>query len=282
MIRRHREIKGQIDPYLISVSHTLQDSKDEALPGLTNIFERVKERWRALECALLTRFPDAEFDYPRLIRPLQGSAQLTLPQDIRSQFPYFRDVLGDGNCFYTSFTIGYIQWLCQDPDRIDLAISRVNDLEPFAGQDRVRALLRDLFENRISCNQFIERNSHIFAFISFLRHCAAHQMSEHFDDYSALYTPDTEDEDVDEDPQTIEPYITERVLKMGCYAQDYEISAIAQFLNCQIWVVDQAHGLRKINEESGAPVACVVYRNNEEGHYSFLQPSKSQSNCSLQ
>jgi hypothetical protein len=86
--------------------------------------DRVDQIWSAFQNELLTQFPQADIDYRTLdgrplIGDLKSSRLLSIPQEFKDQFPNYRSVRADGNCFYTSFTIGYLQWLVQNPEQIE-------------------------------------------------------------------------------------------------------------------------------------------------------------------
>ncbi len=243
----------------------LASKDDDSCFEASEIQNRVEQSWHVLENELLTRFPQAQIDYgAHLVGSVNPSASLPIDPSLKSQFPYYRTIRGDGNCFYTSFAISYLQWLCQNPEQFEDALKHVFNLPDFSGKEEVVHLLMNLQETPSSIESCIHSDPNLLVMISFLRQCAAYHLTQVYRDWQDGYLAESE-----KDPQTADEFVPKHVLRMGCEALSYEINAISSFLNCQIWIIDHRNGLRKFNEEN-APLISVVYRSADE-HYSCMQ-----------
>ena len=81
----------------------LASKDDDSCFEASEIQNRVEQSWHVLENELLTRFPQAQIDYgAHLVGSVNPSASLPIDPSLKSQFPYYRTIRGDGNCFYTS------------------------------------------------------------------------------------------------------------------------------------------------------------------------------------
>jgi hypothetical protein len=248
---------------------------DESCFEVSEIQTQVERSWHVLENELLTRFPQAQIDYgAHLVGSVNSSASLPIHTSLKSQFPYYRTIRGDGNWFYTSFAISYLQWLCQNPKRFDNALKHVFDLPDFSAKEEVVRLLMNLQEAPSSIESCIHSDTNLLVMISFLRQCAAYHLTHVYRGWQDGYLAESE-----KDPQTADEFVPNHVLRMGCEALSYEINAISSFLNCQIWIIDHHNGLRKFNEEN-APLVSAVYRSAEEHYSSMQQSSPDQSRVS--
>jgi hypothetical protein len=269
LVQRHQELKIQYDALIRGHDELwgrLASSDDESCGELSEIFDRVKLTWKRFEDELLTQFPQAQIDYGRtLVGSIEPSADLPIDRELKIQFPHQQGVRADGNCFYTSFALNYLKWLCRNPAQFETPMQRILEMPNFPGKEEAIQLLMDLKENLQSLDSCIRSNSNMFVIISFLRHCAAYYMTNVNRDWIESYLPESA-----EDPATAEQFVTDHVLKMGRHAHAYEIQAILSYLGCQLWIIDDHNGLRKMNEESASFVGAV-YRASAANHYSSLQ-----------
>jgi hypothetical protein len=270
VIERHFMLRKQYDSFQKRYDQCwkqLSQSDSPSCGEATQIHDQVEQSWIEFERNLLTTFPYAEIQHMKpLISELKPSKKLAINPQIQKDYPSFRKVLGDGNCFYTSFALSYIQWLCQNQNQIDATLQRVTELPDYRGKIEVIQLINNLKENPSAWDSCIRSNTQLFIFISFLRHCAAFHLENISTDWKAGYWPETA-----KDPQTADKYVQDYVLKMGSEAQHYEINALTQFLRCQILLFDHRNGLTQFNEGTG-PVTCAVYYfPHPENHYCCLQ-----------
>lgn len=264
--QRHRDLKIHLDTFHQNYDllwERLSSCDDPSCPQVQQIYQKVETIWQRFEDELLTRFPQAQIDYGRpLIGPIEASTELPMDAEMKARFPFQQRVRGDGNCFYTSFALCYLQWLCRNPEKLETALKHLLEMPNFSGKNETVQFLIDLKETPLAFERSLRSNANLFIFIAFLRHCAAHYLTNVNRDWMESYLPESP-----QDPQTADQYVTDHVLKMGRDAQHYEINAIIQLLGCQLWIIDSRNGLRKMNETSEAFIGAVF---RSPGHYSIL------------
>jgi len=267
LAQRHRELKIHYDTFHRTYNELwsrISISGDPSADQAPRIFERAETAWHKLEDQLLTTHPQIQINYGRpLVDKIEHAPNLLVDARIKAQFPYEQKVRGDGNCFYTSLAICYLQWLTHNPNQIEILLNRIRDMEQFPGKEEAISLMIDLKINPSSLQNHLRSTSDMFPFISFLRHAAALQMTTVDRQWMDFYSPES-----DQDPPTAPEYVANQVLKMGRDAQHYEINALCAFLGCQLWIIDYQNGLRTINQESRNFIGAI-YRS--PGHYSCLQ-----------
>jgi len=275
LARQHAALKQRYDGLnrkMQTIFSTIPEEDSAALERVSEDFQPIFAAWDNYQDTLLTASPQTAIDYGTPLRQdLSPSIDLQMSEEVKALFPYYRQVRGDGNCFYTSFSISYLQWLCQHPNHFEQALQRVLELPPYEGRNEMIQLILDLQENPASLESILgaTKPPRLMICISFLRHCAAHQMTQIDRDWQEFYNPELQ-----QDAQTPQDYVANHVLRMGCDAQDYEINALANYLGCQLWIADEERRtLSQCNEQS--PMVSVLYR--FPGHYACLQHDERNS-----
>jgi hypothetical protein len=264
LVKRHQALKKEYDAFQKKIVPFLSSiAEDETLLiRTTQIQDSAAAAWKGFEEKLLTVCPQAPIEIERpLVGPIVESSELLIHPTLLVHFPYYRSVRGDGNCFYTSLSITYLEWLCQHPEHFEFVLKQIFELPDFPGKNELIPLLLNLQENPTSFENFIHSDPNMFMFISFLRHATAEHLKK-MRNWRGHYSPE-----FPKDPPTADEYISDHVLKMGCDAQHIEINAITSFLKCQLWIFDGQNGITKLNEDF-APFIGALY--HFPGHYAHI------------
>ncbi len=186
---------------------------------------------------------------------------------ISKDFPQFRAIRGEGNCFYTAFIVTWLEYLRQDVRRIDSAIQQFLD-------HRVSCLTKDkaietLFALRElrSDSDFellLNDSNRLLEVVDYLRRIASDFMQKHPDDFTASLIG------VDY-PGTLQDYCKNVVEQMGVEAEDLAIGALTQALDFKLTIVQLTrrndsglYSIYDLPDTPGAPKGAVLY---QPGHY---------------
>ncbi len=219
----------------------------------------------------VTHYPDIGIDYGRLC---VGSRQKWDAPDLkkhdkmapfRIKYPSFRAVRGDGNCFYTGFTIALLEHVVKTGQTLPL-LTRIVERDEWdsPGRQNVLELLAELTSNPEVLEERLQTNQHILCVDNLLRSIAAAEMRAHPGNYGPFLD------------KTLEEYIKENVLPMGENADHHAILALCRAFEFPILIhdvgVDTHLNGTHMGDEALPPIAALC-RDGE--HYFFFYSEAS-------
>ncbi len=239
----------------------------------TKLLSPIGEAFRSFTARLLSSFPHAPINYgePCVFTPrLWTTTESTKQPDFCKNYPSLQEIRGDGNCFYTSFTVLYLQHLSKNDDALASFVKRVTDDAPISYKKILLNLLLDIKQSPSIITPRLQENTNVLSFIHYFRHLI--QTHPAFQERVKIAM----DAQIFDDPtygKSKEDFIQHHILSMGVEADQLQIQLLCEVLDFSITVhYADAHGECIIKTKTPRFSADRFYRNG--AHYCILYPSK--------
>jgi hypothetical protein len=225
----------------------------------TALIDELEKTQKTFNDWFLTLCPQAaSLDDSIYISPLRRS-----PTDHRwsSHFPHYREIRGDGNCFYYSMVVALLEHHVKDKS-IHALLQLLNEPQwNCPGKELIIKLLGKLSNPSTSLEEILKDTRGILCFVRLLRQIAAHEMLRKKEDLAPFLSGNFEE------------YIRQQVNRMGQPADHCAILTLCEALNFSITIYDSTTGQEtRIGNETKTPLATFCLH---EEHY-FIVYRKDQ------
>lgn len=266
----YTQVIEDISSLLLKINNEKNHSNEEAMfqaaLDVSGIHDKIEKSFNHWNNTLLTFYPTAKINYGRscLSSPMPNVDTATL-----NEFPWKREIRGDGNCFFTAFTARYLEHVLQTNDLSSLIDDGINN--PTIKQE-VLNTLSELQSDPSSKEIIFNDNLKILPLIKYFRLLAADEMRKKPDQFECFLRMICEN---DSNERSYEDLIAELVLQMGEDAHHPVMTALCQRLKFCVKVIDPKIGAPAgFNVLEGLLCQATFCRNGE--HY-FVLYSREES-----
>ncbi len=242
----------------------------------------IEKAFRTFTDQLLSSFPDVPINYgkPCVSMPRKWTHKEIQQKGIQQKgiqfcenYPKIQEIRGDGNCFYTAFTVLYLESLRKNCCALEAFTAKVIET-PIEYQETLLQLLVHLKESPLELTQLLQDNSVVLSLIHFFRNLI---------DSSIKTTPAFLNRaviarDALDGGNPIESFIKNHILSMGVEADQLQIQLLCEILDFPITIY-YANTHQELTIETSTKQVPRPERLCLDGaHYFILHPSDKLEN----
>jgi len=153
----------------------------ESYEQSTALEGRVSKLFLALNHTIRTNYPLANIAEPDLrVGDIRSTINLEKPSKHLAKFPHFRKILGDGNCFYTSFTVRFLENIVKKSNDYEAMIKFIRSDADGVKDKNLKQFVIDtltnLSKNPSSLEKVLKDNQIILPLVRYFRSIVANEM----------------------------------------------------------------------------------------------------------
>jgi hypothetical protein len=254
-------------------NYSTQDELQFTVLDIFGIEEKIEKAMTRLSNAMLTFYPTARINYGRAC---VGSIEPNLDPKTSREFPWKRAIRGDGNCFFTAFTVRYLESIKGKVS--PLLYDGINDLDL---KQKVMMTVQSLLVDFSRKESIFSDNPRILALVNYFRLHAANELRNNQEEFEATFRDNIEGEfGRSTEEMSYQDLLSEFVLHMGVDAHFASMTALCRKLQFSVNVIAPDIGFSNgLNLVHGLLPQATFFRDGK--HYFILYSQEEAKSVKL-